>query len=51
MGTSATNVLIYLRKTLNKDYADNSEDVPILSMSVAYGAYAAVSSNLRYYIG
>lgn len=48
VGTSATNVLIYLRKTLNKDYADNSEDVPILSMSVAYGAYAAVSSNLRY---
>lgn len=48
IGTSATNVLIYLRKTFNKDYAGSAEDVPILSMSIAYGAYAAVSSNLRY---
>ncbi|MCO5601851.1 hypothetical protein L7F22_055976 [Adiantum nelumboides] len=48
IGTSATNVLIYLRKKFNKNYAGNAEDVPILSMSIAYGAYAAVSSNLRY---
>ncbi|KAH7421078.1 hypothetical protein KP509_13G039500 [Ceratopteris richardii] len=48
IGTSATNLLIYLRKVFNKNYAGSSEDVPILSMSVAYGAYAAVSSNLRY---
>lgn len=48
IGTSATNVLIYLRKSFNKDYAGNTEDVPILSTSVAYGFYAAVSSNLRY---
>lgn len=48
VGTSATNVLIYLRKVFNKNYAGSTEDVPIVSMSVAYGFYAAVSSNLRY---
>lgn len=48
IGTSATNLLIQIRKMTNENYAGHSADLPILSTSVAYGLYAAVSSNLRY---
>lgn len=47
IGTGLTNALIYTRKTFDKDFAGVAEDVPILSTSVAYGVYMAVSSNLR----
>ncbi|KAL8161848.1 hypothetical protein V2J09_013337 [Rumex salicifolius] len=50
IGTGFTNVLINVRKALDKSYAVEAEDVPILSMSVAYGVYMAVSSNLRYQV-
>lgn len=43
-----TNALINVRKAVDKTFAGEAEDVPILSTSVAYGVYMAVSSNLRY---
>lgn len=33
---------------MDKSFAGEAEDVPVLSTSVAYGVYMAVSSNLRY---
>jgi Protein RETICULATA-related len=47
IGTGITNALIYTRKSFDKDFAGTAEDVPIVSTSVAYGVYMAVSSNLR----
>lgn len=44
-----TNALINARKAVDKDKAGELENVPILSTSVAYGVYMAVSSNLRYF--
>ena len=43
-----TNALINARKAVDKSSAGEVENVPILSTSVAYGVYMAVSSNLRY---
>lgn len=48
IGTGLTNVLINTRKILDKTFAVEAEDVPVLSTSVAYGVYMAVSSNLRF---
>ena len=48
IGVGVTNALINARKALDKNFAGEAEDVPILSTSVAYGVYMAVSSNLRY---
>ncbi|KAL5981807.1 Protein RETICULATA-RELATED 4, chloroplastic [Asimina triloba] len=48
VGTSIMNTLINARKAVDKDFAEEAEDVPILSTTVAYGSYMAVSSNLRY---
>ncbi|GAV79999.1 DUF3411 domain-containing protein [Cephalotus follicularis] len=50
VGTAVTNALINARKALDKSSAVEAENVPILSTSVAYGAYMAVSSNLRYQV-
>ncbi|KAF3437344.1 hypothetical protein FNV43_RR20097 [Rhamnella rubrinervis] len=50
VGTGITNALINARKVVDKSFAGEAEDVPILSTSVAYGVYMAVSSNLRYQI-
>ncbi|XP_068655163.1 protein RETICULATA-RELATED 4, chloroplastic-like [Aristolochia californica] len=50
VGTAATNALINARKAVDKAFAGEAEDVPIVSTSVAYGVYMAVSSNLRYQI-
>ncbi|KAJ0959846.1 hypothetical protein J5N97_000446 [Dioscorea zingiberensis] len=50
IGTGITNALINMRKAFDKDFAGEAEDVPIISTSVAYGVYMAVSSNLRYQI-
>lgn len=47
VGVGITNALINARKALDKSFAGEAEDVPILSTSVAYGVYMAVSSNLR----
>ncbi|PON84827.1 Protein RETICULATA-related [Trema orientale] len=50
VGTGITNALIYARKAIDKSYTGEAEDVPIISTSVAYGVYMAVSSNIRYQI-
>ncbi|XP_061959848.1 protein RETICULATA-RELATED 4, chloroplastic-like [Populus nigra] len=50
VGVGMTNALINARKAFDKSFAGEAEDVPILSTSVAYGVYMAVSSNLRYQI-
>lgn len=50
IGTGVTNALINARKVVDKSFADEAEEVPVLSTSVAYGVYMAVSSNLRYQI-
>ncbi|KAK3422962.1 hypothetical protein EUGRSUZ_G03317 [Eucalyptus grandis] len=50
IGTGLTNVLINTRKFFDKTFAVEAEDVPVLSTSVAYGVYMAVSSNLRYQV-
>ncbi|XP_044491098.1 protein RETICULATA-RELATED 4, chloroplastic-like [Mangifera indica] len=50
IGTGITNALINVRKAFDKSFADEAEDVPVLSTSVAYGVYMAVSSNLRYQV-
>ena len=49
VGTGVTNALIKTRKAVDKSFADEAEaeDVPIVSTSIAYGVYMAVSSNLR----
>ncbi|KAL7113463.1 hypothetical protein ACP275_04G062300 [Erythranthe tilingii] len=48
VGTTVTNALINARKAVDHSTAEEVENVPILSTSVAYGVYMAVSSNLRY---
>lgn len=50
VGTAVTNALIKARKAIDKNAAVEVETVPILSTSVAYGVYMAVSSNLRYQV-
>ncbi|GMH20617.1 hypothetical protein Nepgr_022458 [Nepenthes gracilis] len=50
VGTGVTDLLISLRKAVDKSFAGEAEDVPILSTSIAYGIYMAVSSNLRYQV-
>ncbi|EEF48918.1 conserved hypothetical protein [Ricinus communis] len=50
VGTAVTNALINARKAVDKSSAGEVENVPIVSTSVAYGVYMAVSSNLRYQV-
>lgn len=50
IGTGVTNALIKARQAVEKNPAGEAEEVPILSTSVAYGVYMAVSSNLRYQV-
>ncbi|CAK9164698.1 unnamed protein product [Ilex paraguariensis] len=50
VGTVVTNALINARKAVDQSTEDDVENVPILSTSVAYGVYMAVSSNLRYQV-
>ncbi|XP_042379612.1 protein RETICULATA-RELATED 4, chloroplastic-like [Zingiber officinale] len=50
IGTGVTNALIKARQAIDKDVEIEAEDVPIVSTSVAYGVYMAISSNLRYQV-
>ncbi|TMW95506.1 hypothetical protein EJD97_008731 [Solanum chilense] len=50
VGTGVTNTLINARKAIDKTFAGEAENLPVLSSSAAYGVYMAVSSNLRYQI-
>nr|GMC49152.1 protein RETICULATA-RELATED 4, chloroplastic-like [Ipomoea batatas] len=47
-GTVITNSLIRLRKAIDKSFAREAEDIPILATGAAYGVYMSLSSNLRY---
>ncbi|XP_010536265.1 PREDICTED: protein RETICULATA-RELATED 4, chloroplastic-like [Tarenaya hassleriana] len=46
VGTAITNAVIKARQAVDSEA--EAENIPILSTSVAYGVYMAVSSNLRY---
>lgn len=48
VGTAVTNAFIKAKGAVDKTSEGEVETVPILSTSVAYGVYMAVSSNLRY---
>ncbi|XP_021736315.1 protein RETICULATA-RELATED 4, chloroplastic-like [Chenopodium quinoa] len=50
IGTGVTNLLINARKTVDKTFSPDGEDIPMLATSVAYGVYLSVSANLRYQI-
>ncbi|KAL6563904.1 Protein RETICULATA-RELATED 4, chloroplastic [Orobanche hederae] len=50
VGTVVTNAVINARKAVDHSAGDQLENVPVLSTSVAYGVYMAVSSNLRYQV-
>ncbi|PWA51844.1 structural maintenance of chromosomes protein 5 [Artemisia annua] len=51
VGTGVTNLLINARKAVDKTFAGEAEDIPILPTSIAYGVYMSVSANLRYQVG
>ncbi|KAI3822508.1 hypothetical protein L1987_10098 [Smallanthus sonchifolius] len=48
VGTVMTNTLINAKKAVQKSSDEELENIPVLSTSVGYGVYMAVSSNLRY---
>ncbi|KAL3653361.1 Protein RETICULATA-RELATED 4, chloroplastic [Castilleja foliolosa] len=50
VGTVVTNAVINARKAVDQSAKDEAENVPVISTSVAYGVYMAVSSNLRYQV-
>lgn len=50
VGTVVTNTLINAKKAVQKSSDDELENIPVLSTSVGYGVYMAISSNLRYQI-
>lgn len=50
VGTAVTNALIKARRAVDQTSEGEVETVPIVSTSVAYGVYMAVSSNLRYQV-
>lgn len=50
VGTVITNAVINARKTVGSTSSEEAENVPVLSTSIGYGVYMAVSSNLRYQI-
>ncbi|XP_075078229.1 protein RETICULATA-RELATED 4, chloroplastic [Nicotiana tabacum] len=48
VGTVVTNAVLNAKKAVDK--SEEVETLPVLSTSVAYGVYMAVSSNLRYQV-
>ncbi|EOA19625.1 hypothetical protein CARUB_v10002952mg [Capsella rubella] len=50
VGTAITNAFIKARLAVDQTSEGEIETVPIVSTSVAYGVYMAVSSNLRYQV-
>ncbi|XP_074294651.1 protein RETICULATA-RELATED 4, chloroplastic-like [Silene latifolia] len=50
VGTGVTNLLINIRKAVDKSFSAEAEDIPMLQTSIAYGTYMSVSANLRYQI-
>ncbi|KAK9700288.1 hypothetical protein RND81_08G229600 [Saponaria officinalis] len=50
VGTGVTNLLINIRKAVDKSFSAEAEDIPMLETSIAYGTYMSVSANLRYQV-
>lgn len=50
IGTGVTNLLINVRKTVDKSFSAEAEDIPMLATSIAYGVYLSISANLRYQV-
>ncbi|XP_055834245.1 protein RETICULATA-RELATED 4, chloroplastic [Solanum dulcamara] len=50
VGTLVTNAVLNAKKAVDKSAAEEVENLPVVSTSVAYGVYMAVSSNLRYQV-
>ncbi|KAJ0229179.1 hypothetical protein HA466_0318480 [Hirschfeldia incana] len=50
VGTAVTNAFIKAKGAVDKTSEGEVETVPIVSTSVAYGVYMAVSANLRYQV-
>lgn len=48
IGTGVTNMLINVRKAVDKSSSAEAEDIPMVATSIAYGVYLSVSANLRY---
>ncbi|KAK9079391.1 hypothetical protein SSX86_001062 [Deinandra increscens subsp. villosa] len=48
VGTVMTNTLINAKKAVQSSSDEELENIPVLSTSVGYGVYMAISSNLRY---
>lgn len=42
-----TNAVLNAKKAVDKSGSEEVENLPVISTSVAYGVYMAVSSNLR----
>ncbi|KAM3398488.1 protein RETICULATA-RELATED 4, chloroplastic [Capsicum galapagoense] len=50
VGTVVTNAVLNAKKAVDKSGSEEVETLPVISTSVAYGVYMAVSSNLRYQV-
>ncbi|PHT68564.1 hypothetical protein T459_28051 [Capsicum annuum] len=50
VGTVVTNAVLNAKKAVDKSGSEEVENLPVISTSVAYGVYMAVSSNLRYQV-
>jgi len=50
VGTMITNALINVKNAVNKTFATQAENLPVISTSVAHGIYMVVISNIRYSI-
>ncbi|CAN4119869.1 unnamed protein product [Withania somnifera] len=50
VGTVVTNAVLNAKKAVDKSGDEEVENLPVISTSVAYGVYMAVSSNLRYQV-
>ncbi|KAK4438829.1 protein RETICULATA-RELATED 4, chloroplastic [Sesamum alatum] len=46
IGTGVINLLISARKAIDKSFAGEAEDLPVLPTSAAYGVYMSISRNL-----
>jgi len=50
VGITITNALINVKKAVNKTFAAQAENLPVIATSVAHGVYMVVISNIRYSI-
>ncbi|WVY99407.1 hypothetical protein V8G54_025477 [Vigna mungo] len=50
VGTVITNALINVKNAVNKTFSAQTENLPVISTSVAHGVYMVVISNIRYQV-